>query len=88
MRKKQWFLCAALAILCCILTACSDLSLTGYDILSPPADAGVRAELREMIAEQTDGGWAPVYPADGDYQNAVIERDSGAGAPDAGSGQK
>lgn len=73
------------AFLCCLLlTACSDLSLTGYDILSPPHAQGARSGLRQLIRESVGESYTPVYPAAGEYQNAVIERDvDGDGSDEA-----
>lgn len=65
----------AAGLCCLLLTACSDLSLTGSDILSPPAAQGDRSGLRELITQSVGEDYMPVYPAAGEYQNAVIERD-------------
>ena len=74
-----------IAVLCCLLlTACSDLSVTGYDILSPPRMHGDRSALQELIIQSAGGTFTPVYPASGEYQNAVIERDvNGDGTAEA-----
>lgn len=65
-----------IAVLCCVLlTACSGLSITGYDVLSPPEMHGARSALRELIIESAGGAYTPVYPSSGEYQNGVIERD-------------
>ena len=65
-----------IAVLCCVLlTACSGLSITGYDILSPPEMHDARSSLWELITESAGGSFEPVYPSSGAYQNGVIERD-------------
>ena len=64
------------AILCCALLAgCSGMSLTGSDVLSPPEAHGAQGELEALIGKSAGGSYTLVYPATGDLQGAVIERD-------------
>lgn len=76
MRRKRWLFAAAAAVLCCILAGCSDLSLNARDLLSPPKAQGAQAELQTLIDSRIGSVYTPVYPTAGEWQNAVITRDT------------
>ena len=73
------------AALCCMLLAgCSDMSLTGSDVLTPPQAHGAQSELQALLRERTGGAYTLVYPSTGEIQSAVISRDTdGDGADEA-----
>lgn len=64
------------AALCCLLlTGCSDMSLTGNDILSPPENVGPQSVMQDLIRDSVGSAYTPVHPASGAYRNAVVTHD-------------
>jgi hypothetical protein len=65
----------AAALLCVMLTGCTDLSLNEHDLLIPPRAEGSHAEIQSLIEASAGGSYSLIYPSAGKYTGAVTLHD-------------
>lgn len=58
-----------------LLQGCSLFSLEGSDIMCPPKATGAKAQIQELIEDQTSSNYTLIYPKNGSIRSAIVTQD-------------